>query len=308
MEPEALLVSVPGGFKIYVEHYRVNPSFETVILVNGALATTTSFNQTVKYLKDNFNVVLYDLPYAGQSKQHNNNSALLTKDDEVDILSFLIGRFEPSHLISISWGGVAALLALSRAPKAVKKAVIGSFSPKLNAAMLDYLDKGQRYLETNDQAGASALLNSTVGKYLPRLLKLYNYRYLSNLAEHEYAQIAFHMQQIRQLDSQRYVNRFVGIKIPVLFVNGELDEYTTASDIRPLSQYIRYSRFVTVPATGHFLDLENKRSWGEVRRITNEFLLDAADAKAEAKAESATEAQADAVDVVRSFGPAFATS
>ena len=300
MEPEALLVSVPGGFKIYVEHYRINPSFETVILVNGALATTTSFNQTVKYLRENFNVVLYDLPYAGQSKPHNDNSNLLTKDNEVDILSFLIDRFEADHLISISWGGVAALLALSRGPKSVKKAVIGSFSPKLNAAMLDYLDKGQRYLETNDQAGASALLNNTVGKYLPRLLKLYNYRYLSTLAEHEYTQIAFHMQQIRQLDAQRYVNRFVGIKIPVMFVNGELDEYTTASDIRPLSQYIRHSSFVTVPATGHFLDLENKRAWGEIRRITNDFLL----GEGEAKAESA----ADAADVQRAFAPVFATS
>ncbi len=112
------------------------------------------------------------------------------------------------------------------------------------------------------------------------------------------------MQQIRQLDAQRYVNRFVGIKIPVLFVNGELDEYTTASDIRPLSQYIRHSRFVTVPATGHFLDLENKRSWAEVGRITNEFLL----GSDEARADKAVEAPADAVDIARSFGPAFATS
>jgi rhamnosyltransferase subunit A len=301
MEPEPLLVKAPGGFTIYVEHYRVNPAFETVILVNGALATTTSFNQTVKYLRDHFNVVLYDLPYAGQSKPHNQNSALLTKDDEVEILSHLIGRFEPSHLISISWGGVAALLALARSPKSVKRAVIGSFSPKLNAAMLDYLDKGAQYLETNDQSAASALLNNTVGKYLPRLLKLYNYRYLSTLAEHEYVQIAFHMQQIRQLDAQRYVDRFSSINIPVLFVNGELDEYTTAADIGELSQYIRNARFVTVPGTGHFLDLEGKKAWHEVRRITNGFLLDA-DAAAERSGGDSL------ADTVRAFLPALAAN
>ena len=297
MQPEALVVSVPGGFKVYVEHYRVDDSFETVILVNGALATTTSFSQTVRYLKERFNVVLYDLPYAGQSKQHNHNSALLTKDDEVDILSFLIGRFEPEHLVSVSWGGVAALLALARNPRSIKRAVIASFSPKLNPAMLDYLDKGQLYLETNDQAGAAALLNSTVGKYLPRLLKLYNHRYLSNLAQHEYAQIAFHMQQIRQLDAQRYVNRFTSIRIPVLFMNGELDEYTTVRDIHQLSQYIRNASFVTIGGAGHFLDLENKRSWAAVRDQMVGFMLDQPRPQAE-----------EAADVPAQFSAAFATS
>ena len=296
MEPESLIVRTPGGFAVYVEHYRINPAYETVILVNGALATTTSFNQTVKYLREHFNVVLYDLPYAGKSKEHNRNNMLLTKDDEVEILSHLIGRFEPQHLLSISWGGVAALLALARSPRSVKRAVIGSFSPKLNAAMLDYLDKGQQYLETNDEAGASALLNNTVGKYLPRLLKLYNYRYLSTLAEHEYVQIAFHMQQIRQLDAQRYVDRFSSIRIPVLFVNGELDEYPTAADVHELSRYIRRARFVTMAGAGHFLDLEGKKAWHEARRITNAFLLEQ------------DEAAGESLDAVGAFMPALAAS
>ena len=60
-----------------------------------------------------------------------------------------------SDFTAMLTGGVAALLALARSPRSVKRAVIGSFSPKLNAAMLDYLDKGQQYLETNDEAGAS---------------------------------------------------------------------------------------------------------------------------------------------------------
>jgi pimeloyl-ACP methyl ester carboxylesterase len=82
------------------------------------------------------------------------------------------------------------------------------------------------------------------------------------------------MQQIRQLDAQRYVNRFTSIRIPVLFMNGELDEYTTARDIHQLSQYIRNASFVTVAGTGHFLDLENKRSWAAVRDQMVGFMLD----------------------------------
>ena len=274
MELESLVVDVPGGRKVYVEHHRFDPAFETVILVNGALATTTSFNQTVKYLKEHFNVVLFDLPYAGQSKEHNpiGDAEHLTKDDEVDILCHLIDRFRPDYLISISWGGVAALLALARGRNSVKRAVIGSFSPVLNAPMLDYINRAQVLLERRDRHGAADLLNSTVGKYLPRLLKLYNYRYLSSLPVEDCGQVAFHIRQILQLDSANYVEKLSSIKVPLLFVNGELDEYTSAQDVRALARHIPHCEFTTVSKAGHFLDLEGKHSWAEVRRITNGFL------------------------------------
>lgn len=274
MELESLVVDVPGGRKVYVEHHRFDPTFETVILVNGALATTTSFNQTVKYLKEHFNVVLFDLPYAGQSKEHNSvvEGAHLTKDDEVDILRHLMDRFRPSFLISISWGGVAALLALARGRHTIKRAVIGSFSPLLNQPMLDYINRAEVLLEQRDRHNAANLLNSTVGKYLPRLLKLYNYRYLSSIPLEDCAQIAFHIRQILALDSANYVEKLSSIEVPLLFVNGELDEYTSAQDVRALARYIPHSEFVTVPKAGHFLDLESKHVWAEVRRITNGFL------------------------------------
>ena len=274
MELESLVVDVPGGRKVYVEHHRFDPSFETVILVNGALATTTSFNQTVKYLKEHFNVVLFDLPYAGQSKAHNVlvEGEHLSKDDEVDILRHLMDRFRPSFLISISWGGVAALLALARGGHTVKRAVIGSFSPLLNQPMLDYINRAEVLLEQRDRHSAANLLNGTVGKYLPRLLKLYNYRYLSSIPVEDCSQIAFHIRQILALDSANYVEKLSSIEVPLLFVNGELDEYTSAQDVRALARHIPHSEFVTVPKAGHFLDLESKHAWAEVRRITNGFL------------------------------------
>ncbi len=272
-QPETFILDVYRGFKVYVERYWIDDSFETIILVNGALATTSSFNQTVKYLRPHFNIILYDLPYAGRSKGHSPNLAMLTKDDEVEILSSLIDRFKPEYLISMSWGGVAALLTLARRPPSIKKAVIGSFSPVLNEAMQDYLDKAQLYLGSRDHGSAARLLNETVGQHLPRLLKIYNGRYLLSLSEHEAEQIAFHIQQIIALDSENYVDRFSEIDIEVLFVNGKLDEHTTPKDVEQLSRYIRKGRFVTVPSAGHFLELENKYARAEVRDAIFAFLL-----------------------------------
>ncbi|MDR3417949.1 MAG: alpha/beta hydrolase [Nevskia sp.] len=279
MDPEKMVVNVPGGFNVYVERHRFDSSFETVILVNGALATTTSFSQTVKYLKEHFNVILYDLPYAGQSKQHNDLNTFLTKDDEVQILSYLIDRFAPEYLMSISWGGVAGLLALARQPKSIKKAIIGSFSPVLNKPMMDYISRAEALLEAQDQLGAADLLNSTVGKYLPRLLKVYNHRYLTSLPVSDCAQVAFHIRQVISLDASSYIEKLASIKIPVLFGNGQLDEYTTGSDVRMMARFIDDCSFVTLENTGHFLDLESKRSWNEARRVAFNFLLDGAESR-----------------------------
>jgi rhamnosyltransferase subunit A len=86
-------------------------------------------------------------------------------------------------------------------------------------------------------------------------------------------QIMFHIDQIFQLDHSQYVDRFAAIEVPVLFVNGALDEYTTAEDVRALAQYIRYSQFVVVPEAGHFLDLESSRTRRATGEIMRSFLL-----------------------------------
>src|SRR3990167_1069615 len=90
MKPATAVVDVHGIYKIYTEFY-ANPSArKTIILVNGSLSTTAAFAQTVKYLRTQFNVVLYDQPYAGQSKPHNHHPQPITKEDEASILLKLI--------------------------------------------------------------------------------------------------------------------------------------------------------------------------------------------------------------------------
>jgi rhamnosyltransferase subunit A len=127
----------------------------------------------------------------------------------------------------------------------------------------------RRFLCEQDIPGGAQLLNSTVGKYLPRLLKAHNYEYLLSMVQGNEEQIMFHIDQIFELDQSQYVDRFAAIEVPVLFINGALDEYTTAEDVRSLAQYIRYSEFAVIPEAGHFLDLEGtqtRRTTGEIMR------------------------------------------
>lgn len=254
-----------NSLKVQVERHVFDTGRESVILVNGALATTASFGQTIKYLGERYNVICFDLPYAGQSKQHNRAGFLLTKEDEVEILLHLIQHFEPKYLYSVSWGGLASLLALAQQPASVERAVIGSFSPFLNDAMVDYVTRARDLLGTGENLQAAQLLNDTVGKHLPRILKLLNFRYLTSLPKEEQSQVAFHVDQILALRPETYLDKLANIRCRVKFINGELDEYTTAEDIRTLARYVMHAHFATVPNTGHFLELEGRAQAASMR-------------------------------------------
>jgi pimeloyl-ACP methyl ester carboxylesterase len=238
-------------------------------MVNGALATTNSFSQTMRNLKDCANIILFDLPFAGRSRGHNPDCGILTKDDEVQILLHLIARFEVNYLLSASWGGLSTLIALSKRPRTVEKAVVLSFSPVINPAMNSYMTNARLFMEQRDVRGGANLLNSTVGQHLPRLLKSHNYEYLLQMIDGNEMQILFHIDQIFALDHRQYIEMFQAIDVPVLFINGALDEYTTTEDVRMLAHHIRGSEFAAIPGAGHFLDLEStaaRRIAGEVKR------------------------------------------
>ena len=172
--------------------------------------------------------------------------------------------------MSVSWGGVASLFALARGCPSVRRAAICSFSPFLNDAMVDYVTRARDHIAAGENLKAAQLLNDTVGRYLPRIMKLYNYRYLTRLPRDEQDQVAFHVDQILSLQPERYLSEFSNIGCELLFLNGERDEYTTPADVRQLGAHVPRARFATVPDAGHFLDIEGRAQ----REYTRSALLD----------------------------------
>lgn len=271
MRPETAVVEIQQH-RVHTEFHANREARQTIILVNGSLATTASFAQTVKYLQPHFNVVCYDQPYAGQSKAHNDCREFITKEYEAQLLLGLIEHYRADVVMSFSWGGVATLLALAERPARIQKAVINSFSPLLNASMLDYLHRGLDYLSACDRTNVGNLVNDTIGQYLPQLFKRYNFRHVSGLDEHEYQQMHFHICQVLKLSADSYMEKFAAIDIPLLFMNGELDIYTTPAEAKLFQQLIRDCEFRTIRNAGHFIDVEHKKAWQETQDALLTFL------------------------------------
>lgn len=275
MHAQMALFNSQGLFNVHTAYYASPTPRGTIILVNGSLATTASFAQTLRFLQPEFNVVLFDEPYAGQSKAHNTNLMPISKEQEAQILLDLIEHFQADHVLSFSWGGASALLALAQNPPSVRRAVIMGFSPVINDAMRDYLEVGLQRLRACDRCGAAELVNGTIGKHLPSLYKRFNFRHVASLDEHEYQQMAFHLQQVLHQGSHCYLKDAECINVPVLFVNGELDEYTSADDARFFSQLIDDCQFARIANAGHFLDAEGKEAWAQTRNAVMSFLAPA---------------------------------
>ncbi|WP_312230047.1 alpha/beta hydrolase [Pseudomonas sp.] len=272
MKPAIAVIDVHRTYKVHTE-FHANPSAQkTIILVNGSLATTASFAQTVKYLATQFNVVLFDQPYAGQSRAHNRNDHCITKEDEAAILLELIDHYRAQYLMSFSWGGIASMLALSKRPPPLEKAIFASFSPILNEPMLDYLGRALVCLSREDGDKVGHLINTTIGKHLPSLFKRYNHKHTSRLSAHEYRQMNAHVHQVLRMQAHCHLDRLGGIDIPLLFINGELDEYTSVADARLMAHYINDCHFATVSNAGHFIDMEHKSAWLQTQNALLAFL------------------------------------
>ncbi|MDX5373937.1 MAG: alpha/beta hydrolase [Pseudomonadaceae bacterium] len=273
MKAETAVLDIQGQYRVYTEFYRTSAAAGTIILVNGSLSTTASFAQTLRYLHPHFNMVLFDLPYAGQSREHNRHERFLSREDEADILLELVEHFACDHLLSFSWGGIATFQALARRPARIKRAVINSFSPVVNGAMLGYLRAGLAVMRDCDRESIGMVLNGTIGKHLPSLFKRYNHRHVSSLERYEYEQMSFHVETVLNNGGRSCVSCAGQIEIPLLFVNGEWDEYTTAQDARLFTQYVRHCEFRTIAQAGHFLDMEHKGAWLQTRDALLAFLL-----------------------------------
>ena len=273
MYSEKAVVRVHGDLKVQTLFYPHPSSESTIILVNGSLATCASFSQALRFLSGLFNVVLFDHPYSGASRVHNPSLGMLDMEDEALVLLDLIEHFRADQVLSFSWGGVSTLLALAQRPARIQRAIISSFSPVLNEPMLDYLHRARDYMARGDRQEIANLVNETLGKHLPPMGQRCNFRHVSALEMHEYAQMMHSIRQVWSLGSEQFMQCVSNVDVPLLFINGELDEYTPPQEALQFADLARCSQYVTIRNCGHYLEQEHQTALEDVREAVERFLL-----------------------------------
>ncbi|MCY1389280.1 Rhamnosyltransferase 1 subunit A [compost metagenome] len=82
----------------------------------------------------------------------------------------------------------------------------------------------------------------------------------------------FHIDSVLAHDLGNALHGAKSVDIPVLFMNGDWDEYTTVEDARLFGNYVRNAHFATIRSAGHFLDMEHKSACQDSRDVLLDFL------------------------------------
>lgn len=270
IHPEYLTLS--SGPVVYVEKIirTTNHDAPWILFVNGVLATTTSFYWAINMLP-NHNLIFYDPPRAGKSLEKNNSVDDFPIDIDVLALTELNERYSPFGILSMSWGGFAALLMLGLRPGNIRRAVIASFSDKITPAMSDYLATIGPLIHSRRISEAGDLFCHTLGRYLPNRYKRGYVRYFAKLTEPAFDHLIKHFDYLFGLKPETYTTTLPKIWCDCLFINGGLDLYTSPNDAQNLAALVPRSRTVVVPGAGHFLSMENVDTFRNVEIALREF-------------------------------------
>jgi len=108
-----------NGCKIY---YELHGKGDTIVLLNGILASTQSWARQVSFLAKKFQVLLMD--FRGQEKSEKpvmKYPMTLHADDVKALLNFL--KLKRAHFVGVSFGAEVALIFAARYPEMVKSLV-----------------------------------------------------------------------------------------------------------------------------------------------------------------------------------------
>lgn len=268
-------VEIGDGLSVYVERVTREPSRRarpSVLFVNGAMATTRSYRWAVDMLGE-LDLIFYDPPSVGRSARRPGSQPGVSLDLEVHALKRLNEVFRPDYLISVSWGGIAAIHLLAGQPSNLKKAAIGSLADRLTPAMVECIDAVRAHLDAGRVDEAIAVFGRTLGRTLDRIAQRAHVRYFQSRSrdprEVEYVRVL--CDRVTDLEVERLREMARRVACECLLINGALDEYTPASAAEGLARLIPNSRRLVVGGVGHFLAIESEAAYRVLQRELSAF-------------------------------------
>jgi rhamnosyltransferase subunit A len=277
MRPEIAVLDIQGQYRVYTEFYRADAAAKTIVLVNGSMATTASFAQTVKSLHPHVQrgVVRPALRWPLQNPQPPRADA--DQGSRGPDPPGTASTTSPPNTCCPSPGAAPPPSSPSPSdPRRVEKAVISSFSPVINAPDAR-LPRARRRLPRQPRPRPRRPPGQQHHRQAPAVAVQTLQLTATSAAwpQHEYGQMHFHISHVLNSDRQCYLKAARQIDIPVLFLNGEWDEYTSAQTT-PSCLASMWPRAASAPfrRPGHFLDMEHKAACRDSREAVGGLLED----------------------------------
>ncbi len=249
-----------NNIKLYYELHG-KPENETLVLSNGILMSTASWNFQISELSKHFQVLVYDCRGMWQSDHPQEQYSMEQHADDLsELLSAL--NINRAHIAGISYGSEISMVFALKYPHKTKTLMVFDGVSQIDPLLRSF---GDTWVSAAEQKNAALLLKVTTPLNFSEEWIIKNQKILPILEE-KYRQLDFDA-FIRLMDSFYHLNiteMLATIQVPTLVVVGEKDILKTRSYSEIIAELISGSEFYVVPGSGHALCLEKPKEFNSL--------------------------------------------
>ncbi len=243
---------------IYYEEVGSKKSQEIILFFNGMQASLTSwYKQHEVFQKLNYKALFHDLK--GQPLSiYLKSSYSFEKhiEDTKKLLDFL--QYKKVHIISVSYGGVVALLfTLSHQNYVKSLSIIDSTSEISQISKIGLTRRKNLASKIKNVDDALALQNEVFNSFYSRkfseqAINQFKDNQKKNIKEesiHFYKNLSFLYENI--INNTNYTTQLNQIKVPLLLIHGSEDRLFTLNNANKIKKNIPHCEFFIIPECGH---------------------------------------------------------
>jgi pimeloyl-ACP methyl ester carboxylesterase len=237
------------------------PENETLVLSNGILMSTASWNFQISELSKHFQVLVYDCRGMWQSDHPQEQYSMEQHADDLsELLSVL--NIKRAHIAGISYGSEISMVFALKYPHKTKTLMVFNGVSQIDLLLRSF---GDTWVAAAEQKNAALLLKVTTPLNFSEEWIIKNQKILPILEE-KYRQLDFDA-FIRLMDSFYHLNiteMLSTIQVPTMVVVGEQDILKTRSYSEKIAELISGSEFYLIPGSGHALCLEKPKEFNSL--------------------------------------------
>ncbi len=234
---------------------------ETLVLSNGILMSTASWNFQIKELSRYFQVLVYDCRGMWQS---DHPAGQYSMEQHADDLSELLSALsiEKAHIAGISYGSEISMMFALKFPQKTKTLMVFDGVSQIDPLLKSF---GDTWVAAAEQKNAALLLKVTTPLNFSEDWIIKNQKIMPILEEN-YRHLDFDG-FIQLMDSFYRLNiteQLPNIQVPTMIVVGEKDILKPRSYSEKIAKLIPGSEFYVVPGSGHALCLEKPQEFNSL--------------------------------------------
>ncbi|KUO73866.1 MAG: alpha/beta hydrolase [Clostridia bacterium BRH_c25] len=237
------------GKKMYYETYGEG---EPLVILNGIMMSTASWNGFIEIFSSRHKMVLIDLIDQGRSDKAEDP---YNQDMHVEMLKELFHKlgFEKLHLLGISYGGEVAMLFALKHQHMLHTLILADTTAYTNKLMNDIEELWDYTASLNDGV---IYFKSTMPYIYSTVFYEQNIEWLKerekNFAKQDIKEwYAGFRRAIKSASKLNIIEELYNIEIPTLIIGSEYDIMTPVRYQEEIHKRIKDSRFVVIKGAGH---------------------------------------------------------